>query len=114
MKSGLTVRLQTMMFLQFFLNGTTLPIFSLYLRDFLHFTGTQAGLVIGMSAASFVSPVLASLVADRLLRAERLYGLCHAVGGVLMLILSLQHEYPAGIVRLFALHPHLRPDECVG
>ena len=83
-----------MMFLQFFLNGTTLPIFSLYLKDILHFSGTQAGLVIGMSAvSSFVSPVLASLVADRLLRAERLYGLCHTVGGLLMLILFFQHSF---------------------
>lgn len=96
MKLGLTARLRTMMFLQFFLNGTTLPIFSLYLRNFLHFSGTQAGLVIAMSAASsFVSPVLASLVADRLLRVERLYGLCHAVGGLLMFVLSFQHRFLA-------------------
>ncbi len=96
MKLSLTARLRTMMFLQFFLNGTTLPIFSLYLRDFLHFTGTQTGLVIAMSAASsFVSPILASLVADRLLRVERLYGICHAVGGLLMLLLSFQHRFLA-------------------
>ncbi len=83
-----------MMFLQFFLGGTTLPIFSLYLRDFLYFSGTQAGLIIGMSAASsFISPVLASIVADRVLRADRLYGLCHAVGGLLMLVLSFQHRF---------------------
>lgn len=91
---ALKLRLRAMMFFQFIAGATIQPILALYLRDYLHFTGAQTGLVIGMSAVSaLVSPVLGSLVADRLLRVERLYGLCHIAAGTLMLILSFEHRF---------------------
>ncbi len=88
------VRLAAMMFLQYFAMGSTLPVLSLYLKDHLHFTGTQIGIVLGMSSvAAFFSPVVAALVADRRLSAERLLSVCHLVGAALMLLLSTREQF---------------------
>ncbi|HUZ18605.1 MAG TPA: MFS transporter [Spirochaetia bacterium] len=96
MQRLLRIRLQAMMFLQYFINGAIIPIFSLYLKQSLHFSGEEVGAVMAMSAASaFVAPVLGSLVADRLMRIERLYSLCLLGGGVLMLLLSYQTGFLA-------------------
>ena len=82
------------MFLQFFVLGATIPILSLYLREYLHFTGVQIGAVLAMSAvAAFVYPLVGALVADRLISARRLYGLCHLAGALLMVTLSLQDRF---------------------
>ena len=82
------------MFLQFFVLGATIPILSLYLREYLHFTGFQIGAVLAMSAvAAFVYPIIGALVADRLISARRLYGLCHLAGALLMVMLSVQDRF---------------------
>jgi len=85
------------MFVQFFALGATSPVISLYLRDCLSFSGVQIGFVLGLAAASFiVSPVITTFLADRLISAERLLCLLNAIGGVCMVVFSMQTEfYPA-------------------
>ncbi len=83
-----------MMFFQYFVHGATIPILTLYLTEYLNFTGIQAGTILSMSAvAAFVSPLASTFVADRRIHAPRLYGLCHFVGGLLMGVLSFQHRF---------------------
>ncbi len=83
-----------MMFLQYFVLGTTIPIFSLYLTRHLQFTGFQAGIILSMSAvAAFVSPFAGAFIADRLINATRFYGLCHIGAGALMGVLSYQRQF---------------------
>lgn len=83
-----------MMFMQFFMEGAYIPVISLYFRDYLHFTGGQTGMILASSAvAAFISPLIASFVADRLIRAETLFAICHFIGAILMLILSLQRQF---------------------
>lgn len=86
---SLTMRLNLMMFLEFFVLGSTMPIISLYLKNKLHFSGAQIGAILSLSAfSSFVSPFLSAVVADRLLSAERLLSLLHLVAAVLLFFLQ--------------------------
>jgi len=88
------IRLSTMMFLQFFVFGCTLPIFSLYMKDYLHFTGTQSGIILAVSAISaFFSPLITSFIADRLISAERLLICCNIAGAAAMAALYYQREF---------------------
>ena len=58
------------MFLQYVVNAAVFPILSLYLSTYLHFSGSQAGLVMSMTAlAAFVSPLVGAFIADRFARA---------------------------------------------
>jgi len=83
-----------MMVLQFIAAGAILPIFSLYLTENLHFNGFQTGLIIAMSSiAVFISPVVTSLIADRIISAEKLYTICQFFGALTMGALSLSTDF---------------------
>ena len=88
------IRLSTMMFLQFFVFGCTMPIYSLYMKDFLHFSGAQSGIVLAMSAIpAFFAPLISSFIADRLISAERLLICCNIAGAAAMTALYHQREF---------------------
>jgi nucleoside transporter len=83
-----------MMFLQYFVLGSTVPIMSLYLTEYLSFSGVEAGLILSMSAvAAFISPLAGAIAADRIIGSERLYGFCHLAAGTLMALLSVQTRF---------------------
>jgi len=82
------VHLAAMMFLEFFVLGSTIPIFSLYLKHDLGFSGTNIGIILACSAvSSLISPFISALIADRLISAERLLSLFHAAGAIVLLAL---------------------------
>lgn len=82
------------MFLQFFVAGSTLPIMSLYLKDYLNFSGSQVGLIMGLSSvSSIVSPIFMTFIADRVISSERLLSLCHICGATVMLAFSEQTRF---------------------
>jgi nucleoside transporter len=82
------------MFIQYVVMGATWPIMSLYLRDHLHFSGAQTGIVLAMSAvAAFFGPVVGACVADRLISAERLLSICHLGAAALMTLIGWQREF---------------------
>lgn len=82
------------MFLQYFVLGSTLPVFSLYLKDYLLFTGSQIGIVMSMSSiAALVSPLIGACVADRFIRARNLLGISHLAAASLMGILACQSSF---------------------
>jgi MFS family permease len=103
-----TFRLSIVTFFLFFGFGATGPVMSLYLQDRLHFTGTQTGLILSMSAFSaLVSPVVCSVLADRLISAERLdrlisaerlFGVLLLLGGALMGALYRTESFPVFLV----------------
>jgi nucleoside transporter len=83
-----------MMFLQFFIAGAFTPVLSLYLKDFLHFSGVQTGMILSVTAAgAIIAPVVTTLVADRLIRAEHLLGVLQIAGGALLWAFALQAEF---------------------
>ena len=86
-------RLSVMMFLQYFVQGSYLPIASVYVQDALGFSATQVGI---FSAALAVGPILAPFIlgqlVDRMFATQRVMAFCHFLGGVLMLMLCTQTE----------------------
>ena len=78
-------RLTIVNFLQFFIWGSYLTSFGGYMFVTLHFQGEQIGKIfLTLGIASIFMPALLGIVADRWVNSERLLGLCHIVGGVLL------------------------------
>lgn len=86
--SPLKMRLCVMMFLQYFVQGSYLPIISVYLQDALGFSADQIG-VFGSALAvgPLVAPFLIGQLVDRHVATERVLAFCHLAGGVIMLAL---------------------------
>jgi NHS family xanthosine MFS transporter len=78
-------RLILMNFLEFFVWGSWLISLGGYMFNVLHFSGVQVGSIYGtMGIASVFTPALFGIVADRWVNAERVLGLCHIIGAVLL------------------------------
>lgn len=85
-EKAVRARLSALMFLHYFVLGCTIPIMSLYLKQYLGFSGTRTGIIMAMSAgAGFVGPFIGGFVADRYISAERLFALSHLLGGCLII-----------------------------
>ncbi len=95
MNRVLKTRLSLMMFLAYAVNGTIVPILTLYLKNHLHFAPWQAGVVAAMpAAAAIVAPLAASRIADRYLSAERMLACCHLLCAALMFWLWHVRSFP--------------------
>ena len=82
---GIRYRLTLMNFLQFFIWGSWLISLGAYMGNTLHFTGGQIGSIFAtMGIASLFMPGLMGIVADRWINAERVLGICHIVGAILL------------------------------
>lgn len=82
---GIKNRLIIMNFLQYFVWGTWLISLGGYMIVNLKFTGGQVGSIYStMGLASLFMPGLLGVVADRWMNAERLFGLCHITGALLL------------------------------
>jgi len=87
-------RLSIMMLLQYAVPGSVLPILSHYLKNHLQFEPIEVGQIMAMPAvAAILAPFVVTYVADRLISAERLLGICHFVAAGLMLVLSTQTQF---------------------
>ncbi|HNW49015.1 MAG TPA: nucleoside permease [Bacteroidales bacterium] len=79
------LRLTLMNFLQFFLWGSWLISLGGYMIVKLNFTGGQVGGIYAtMGLASLFMPGLLGVVADRWINAEKLLGICHLIGALLL------------------------------
>lgn len=84
-----------MNFLEFFVWGSWLISMGAYMFNVLHFSGVQVGSIYGtMGVASIFTPALFGIVADRWLNAERVLGLCHIIGALLLFYASKVTDYP--------------------
>src|SRR5580700_5006829 len=83
--ANIRTRLIVMNFLEFFIWGSWLISLSGYMKGVLHATGSQIGFTYGtMGVASLFMPALMGIIADRWINAERVLGLCHLAGGLLL------------------------------
>ena len=84
-------RLAVMMFLEYVIWGSWLPLLALYLTDVLQFSGAEVGWVFATPAvACLVGLFVGGQVADRVISTEKLLAMCHVVGGTAMFALAWQ------------------------
>ena len=89
-----TTRLSVMMFLEYLIWGSWLPLLALYLADVLGFTGGQIGGIFATQAIACVFGLyFGGQVADRLLSTEKLLAVLHLVGGAAMFALAFQKNF---------------------
>jgi NHS family xanthosine MFS transporter len=91
---NLKTRLILLNFLQFFVWGSWLISFGGYLIGTLKFGGGQVGNIYAtMGIASLFMPAVLGIVADKWINAERVLGLCHIVGAIMLMIASTVKDY---------------------
>jgi len=82
---SLKLRLVVMNFLQFFIWGAWLLTIGAYWFQGRHWSGAGFGAIFStMGIASLFMPSIAGIVADRWIHAEKLYGLLHAGGAIVL------------------------------
>ena len=87
-------RLSVMMFMEFFTWGGWFVTMGSFLTGNLHTTGAQNGIAYSTQAwGAIIAPFIVGLIADRYFHAERLLGIIHIAGGVLMLMLARAHDF---------------------
>ncbi len=83
---GIKNRLILMNFLQFFIWGAWLISIGGYLGGTLGFTGSEIGAVFStLGIASLLMPAVMGIIADKWINAERLLGICHIFGAVILI-----------------------------
>lgn len=86
---GIKTRLTLMNFLQFFVWGSWLISLGGYMIVTLKFSGGQVGSIYAtMGIASLFMPALMGIIADKWMNAEKVYGMSHLIGAVLLLLAS--------------------------
>ncbi|MCB9831738.1 MAG: MFS transporter [Planctomycetes bacterium] len=74
-----------MMFLQYAIWGAWLPLFFRWLTEYRGFSPGEAGNVFAIAAVgALVAPLVAAQIADRWFDSEKLLGICHLAGAVLI------------------------------
>ncbi len=85
---GIKNRLIVMNFLQFFIWGAWLITIGGYWFQNRHWTGTEFGVIFStMGIASLFMPAIAGFIADRWVNAEKLLGIFHIIGAVVLFML---------------------------
>jgi nucleoside transporter len=94
MPPRIKIRLCVMMFLEFFIWGGWFVTLGSYLASNLHASGAQTGVAYStQSWGAMIAPFIVGLIADRYFNAERLMGVIHLGGGLLMYALFSSREF---------------------
>ncbi len=79
------LRLSLMMFLEFFVWGAWFVTLGTHLGEQLRFSGSQIGYTYLMNnIAAIISPFFIGMIADRYFASQKLMGILHLIGGVLL------------------------------
>ncbi len=85
MNSSVRIRLSALMFLEFFVWGAWYVTLGTYLDKDLHASGIQVGAAYSaMAIATIFSPFFVGMIADRFFSAQKLLGVLHLLGFVLL------------------------------
>ena len=89
-----TTKLSIMMFLEYVIWGSWLPLLALYLGDVLGFSGSEIGWIFATQAiACIMALFVGGQLADRVMSTEKLLAALHAIGGAAMFLLALQTTF---------------------
>lgn len=98
------VQLSALTFFQFVVVGAYSPVIGTYLKDTLHFSGAEVGLILTVfQIASMVAPLAAAFVVDRLVSSRSLFAVLQLLGAGLSVLLVQQREFAPFLV-LFAVY----------
>ncbi len=87
MKIKIGAPLAFMMFFEYFIWGSWYVTMSTYMEVNLHASGVQIGAAYSaLAIATMISPFFVGMVADRFFSAQRIMGVMHLLGGVLLYI----------------------------
>ncbi len=92
--SGITTRLSVMMFLQFFIWGGWFVTLGTFLGNNINATDGQIAQAFStQSWGAIIAPFIIGLIADRYFNAEKILGLLHLAGAVLMYLMAETTEF---------------------
>jgi len=101
---GIKQRLIILNFFQFFIWGSWLLTIGAYWFQTKQWSGTDFGAIFStMGLASLFMPAIAGIIADRWVNAERLYGLFHILGGIILFIIPKINN-PSGMFWIMFLN----------
>lgn len=90
---GISGRLKIMSFMQYFIWGCWLVTLGSYMINTLHFTGANVGMVYSSKGlAAIFMPSLVGIIADKWIRAERVYCICHLICAGALLYAAHVHQ----------------------
>ena len=90
----LRTRLSLMMFLQYAIWGAWLPILYSFLSGHLKFTGEQIGYCFSAGALGAIfGPFLAGQLADRTFATQKILGVSHLLGALLVFLMGMTGEF---------------------
>jgi nucleoside transporter len=110
--NNITLRLSAMMFLQFFIWGGWFVTLGTFLANNLSASGGQIGMAFStQSWGAIIAPFIIGLIADRYFNAERILGVLHLIGAVLLYCLyqaaDFEAFYPFVLAYMIAYMPTL-------
>src|SRR5438046_8534877 len=112
MKSSTRVQLSVMMFLNFFIWGGWFVTLGTYLNNNLHASGTETASVFSTQCwGAIIAPFIIGLIADRFFNAERILGVLHLAGALLMYLMfrsdNIAAFYPYALIYMILYMPTL-------
>jgi nucleoside transporter len=112
MSSTTRVQLSVMMFLEFFIWGGWFVTLGTFLGNNLSATGEESGQVFStQSWGAIIAPFIIGLIADRFINAERILGVLHILGALLMYQMysadNISVFYPYVLVYMICYMPTL-------
>ena len=89
MNTSIRLRLSALMFLEFFIWGAWYVTMGTYLDKVLGASGVEIGAAYSaMAIATIISPFFVGMIADRYFSAQKLLGVLHLVGAVLLFYIT--------------------------
>src|SRR5687767_11119071 len=96
MKPIVITKLSFMMLLEYFIWGSWYVTMSTYMAQYLNASGVQIGAAYSaLAIATMISPFFIGMVADRYFAAQRIMGVLHLVGAVLLYLATQIHDNTA-------------------
>lgn len=96
MSTAIRLKLSLMMFLEFFIWGAWFVTLGTYLLHDLHATGLQVGTAfLTQSIGAIIAPFVVGLIADRYFSAQKILGVLHLLGAMLLWQASRAADFSA-------------------